>query len=113
MNNITFSGRKFSSCSGCDVTTDEERKDAFVLSDITVVFLDPDANLGKGGQFRNLLGYSASGEVLWKAELPTEKNADVYWKIKSKEPLIAVSFTSYECEISCKNGKLVTKKYYK
>ena len=88
-------------------------KDAFELNGTVIVFLDPDANLGKSGQYRNLLGFDLQGKRIWEAELPTTKPSDVYWRIKQKSPLIVSSFSSYECQIYETTGKIKSAKFYK
>ncbi|QPJ63677.1 MAG: hypothetical protein G3M70_02010 [Candidatus Nitronauta litoralis] len=83
--------------------------------------MDPNENLGKEEQFKNLFGYNLEGKQLWVAELPTSKKADVYYKIKKKRntlspwtfSLIAYSFCSYECEIDIKTGKIIKSVFYK
>jgi hypothetical protein len=87
--------------------------DGFMSRGIIVVLLDPDANMGKTGQYRNLLAYDATGEKLWEADLPTSKPSDVYWKIVNREPLIVYSFSSYECEIDLATGVIVRCDFYK
>ena len=87
--------------------------DAFVSLGIVVVLLDPDSNMGKSGQYRNLIAYDTSGQKMWEAELPTSKPSDVYWKIAKKEPLIAYSFSSYECEIDVTTGKILRSEFYR
>ena len=54
-----------------------------------------------------------NGEIAWVAELPTEKKMDVYYKISHRKPLIAYSFSSYECEIDINNGKIIRKEFDK
>ncbi|HAK59544.1 MAG TPA: hypothetical protein DCO77_04065 [Nitrospiraceae bacterium] len=87
--------------------------DAFVSKGIIVVLLDPDANLEKDKQYKNLLAYDPSGKKMWEAELPTPKPSDVYWKIVKKDPLVAYSFSSYECEIDLCSGKIIRSDFYK
>ena len=87
--------------------------EVFKSGEVIVVFLDPDANLGKTGQYRNLLAYDANATKKWEAELPTSKISDVYWKIVNKTPLVAYSFSSYECEIDISTGKILKKSFYK
>lgn len=87
--------------------------DAFVSLGIIIIFLDPDANMGKSGQYKNIVAYDTSGQKMWEAELPTSKSSDVYWKIVKKEPLVALSYSSYECEIDVATGKIVRSEFYK
>jgi hypothetical protein len=85
----------------CDV------KEAFVLGDKVIVLLDPDACVGGSEPFRNLLALDFSGNRVWTAELPTDKPADVFTRIVSREPLRADSFSSFECSIDPSNGRLL------
>lgn len=87
--------------------------DAFESQGIIIIFLDPDANLGKTGQYHNLIGYDFHGTKQWEAELPTANKSDVYWKLSNKNPLIVYSFSSYECEIETLTGKILKKIFYK
>ena len=88
-------------------------KDAFELDKVVVVFLDPDADLGKTVQYKNLLGFDNKGSKLWEADLPTSKISDVYWRVKQKQPLIVSSFSSYECEIDEDTGRVISSEFYK
>ena len=88
-------------------------KDAFISKNTVIVFLDPDANLGKTKQYKNLLGFNKQGKKIWEAELPTTKSSDVYWRIKRKAPLVVSSFSSYECIIDESTGKILSAEFYK
>jgi hypothetical protein len=89
-------------------------KDAFPLNDSTIIVLyEPDALLGTGGQFRNLVAITNAGEEIWHAELPTNQNADVYTAIYSREPLLAFSWTSFQCRIDETTGRLLSKEFLK
>ncbi len=113
MTRIEFSGNRLAINSGSVLDLPYPIKDAFELSGVVVVFLDPDANLGKAGQYRNLLGFDQQGKKLWEAELPTSKSSDVYWRIKKKSPLVMSSFSSYECLIDESTGKIKSSEFYK
>lgn len=113
MTRIEFSGNQLTINSDSVVDLMYPIKDAFELSGVVVVFLDPDANLGKSGQYRNLIGINQQGKKIWEADLPTSKSSDVYWKIKQKTPLIVSSFSSYECRIDESNGKIKSAEFYK
>ncbi|ORU90027.1 MAG: hypothetical protein A6F71_03425 [Cycloclasticus sp. symbiont of Poecilosclerida sp. M] len=110
---VEFSENKLTINSTCVVDLPYPIKDAFALSGVVVVFLDPNANLGKSDQYRNLLGFDRQGNKLWEAELPTSKTSDVYWRIKQKTPLVVSSFSSYECQVDELNGKVITTEFYK
>jgi hypothetical protein len=88
-------------------------KEAFEQGGTIVVFLDPDANLGKDGQYRNLIGLDLIGNKKWLAELPTSDSCDVYWRIKQRDPLIVSSFSSYECRINLRTGDIESSEFYK
>ncbi|MFC1560735.1 hypothetical protein ACFL3W_02210 [Pseudomonadota bacterium] len=113
MTRIEFSGNRLTINSVSLIDLLYPIKDAFELSGVIVVFLDPDANLGKAEQYRNLLGFDQQGKKLWEAELPTSKSSDVYWRIKKKSPLIVSSFSSYECWIDESTGKIKFSEFYK
>lgn len=113
MKQISFNEASLRMPCGGDVDCGGLIKEAFVLSDVIVVLLDPDENLGRDGQYKNLKGYNMTGNCIWKAELPTEKTSDVYWKIKSEDPLVASSFSSYNCQINELTGRIVEREYYK
>lgn len=87
--------------------------EVFESHQAVIVFLNPDANLGTEEQYKNLIAYNLNGVKLWEAELPTTKKSDVYWKIASKTPLIAYSFSSYACEIDIATGRILKKVFYK
>jgi len=95
------------------VTLDYPIKEAFTLSDKIIVLSDPDSNLGKDGQFKNLICLDKRGNIVWVAEMPTDKNSDVYYKISKRNPLTVYSFCSFECEIDIKNGTIKRKIFFK
>lgn len=88
-------------------------QEAFALGDKVIVLLDPDADLGKSGQYRNLMALDSAGAVVWLAELPTDRDSDVFTRIASREPLIADTFSSYECDIDLQTGQLLAKRFFK
>ena len=55
--------------------------------------------------------YSPSGEMLWQAEQPEAD--DHYYLIESREPLVALSFSAFRCDIDLSNGRIVNKKSLK
>ena len=112
MTKISFSGTILK-INGKEVALPYHIVEAFILKGIIVVFLDPDANMGKSGQYRNLIAYDPSGQKMWEAQLPTSKPSDVYWKLAKKEPLIVYSYSSYECEIDLINGRILRSEFYK
>jgi len=110
---IGFNGVKFNVPSGGEVECEGLIKDAFLISDVIVILLDPDENLGIDGQYQNLIGYNLTGSCIWRAELPTIKTSDVYWKINSSKPLVVSSWSSYNCHIDELTGLIVEKEFYK
>ena len=95
--------------------------DAFALGKRIVVLFDPDAYLlnpdykarrRQGAEaIRNLCAFSQTGEKLWEAEFP--ENADYYYKIDSRTPLRANTFSSFQCEINPDTGKIESKTFLK
>jgi hypothetical protein len=96
-------------------------RDAFWAGGRAVVLLNPDAYLDNiaYGQARrrsrdpvqNLRAYSPSGELLWQAEQP--EIDDHYYRIESREPLVALSFSAFRCDLDLANGRLLNKKSLK
>jgi hypothetical protein len=98
---------------GKSIALDYPVKEAFVVGGLVVVLFDPDANLGKQGQFRNLVALRQTGELAWIAEFPTSKASDVYYRVSSRQPLKVASFSSYECEIAPQTGRILSKTFFK
>lgn len=96
-------------------------RDAFESDDRVIVLLDPDAYLNdadypkerrRGNDpLRNLRAYSCSGELLWEAEFPEQ--VDYYYKIVSRSPLVALSFSSYRCRIDPATGRIIEAEFLK
>jgi hypothetical protein len=96
-------------------------KESFDREGMTVVLLDPDAYLKDpdhpkerrrgDNPLHNLRAYSSSGELLWEAEFP--EPADCYYKIVSRSPLIALSFSSYRCRIDPGTGRILEAQFLK
>jgi hypothetical protein len=90
-------------------------RDAFWADGRAVVLLDPDAFLDAPGGARkaprdpvkNLRAYSPSGEMLWQAEQPEVD--DHYYLIESREPLVALSFSAFRCDLDLSNGRILKK----
>ncbi len=92
-------------------------RDAFWSRDRAVVLLDPKAYLDNpalGAQRRksrkpvhNLRAYAPSGEMLWEAQQPELE--DHYYLIESREPLVALSFSGYRCDIDLATGGIQRK----
>ncbi len=96
-------------------------RDAFWAGDRAVVLLDPHAFLDDPAfgvarrksrdSVHNLRAYSPSGELLWQAEQPEAD--DHYYKIESRAPLVALSFSANRCDIDLKSGRILRKKSLK
>lgn len=95
--------------------------DAFELDEQVIVLFDPDAYLldpnykaqrrqGREAN-RNLCAFSRNGEKVWEAEFPDE--ADYYYAISSRSPLRVNSFSSFQCEIDPRTGKIKSKTFFK
>jgi hypothetical protein len=86
-----------------------------------IVLLDPDSYLGDptygedrrrgNNPVRNLRAYARSGKLLWEADFPEQ--ADYYYRLVSSDPLVALSFSSYECEIDLETGRIISKTFLK
>lgn len=63
--------------------------------------------------FRNLVAIDFEGNEIWKAELPTDKKMDCYYRIVKHKPLIVDSVCSYECKIDLETGKIIDKVFFK
>lgn len=96
-------------------------REAFWAHECAIVLLDPNAYMDLpafGAQRRrsrnpvhNLRAYSAAGELLWQAQQP--KSSDHYYRIESQDPLIALSFSGFRCEIDVGSGEILTKQNIK
>lgn len=92
-------------------------RDSFWMESRAVVLLDPDAFLDSpvyGSQRRrsrkpvqNLRAYSPAGELLWQAQQPELE--DHYYRIESRDPLVALSFSAYRCVIDPATGRIASK----
>jgi hypothetical protein len=93
-------------------------RDAFWANGCAIVLLDPDAYLDNpayGARRRargrkpvhNLRALSSAGATLWQAEFP--EPADYYYRIESRDPLVALSFSAYRCEIDARTGRIKSK----
>ena len=95
------------------ITLDHDIKSAYLESDKIIVLYNPDSNLSKFGQFRNLFAIDLNGSTLWIAKLPTHNTGDCYCKILSKNPLTVLSFYSVECRINMDNGEIESATFIK
>jgi hypothetical protein len=95
-------------------------RDAFWADGKAVVLLDPHAFLDDpayGGRkaprdpVKNLRAYSPAGELQWEAQQP--EVLDHYYMIESHDPLVALSFSAYRCDLDLKTGRILSKKKLK
>lgn len=87
--------------------------DAFEQGGSVVVLFDPDSPVESYRPFHNLVSVDSEGRVRWEAELPTSNPGDRYYKISSREPLIAYSTQSYDCVIDPSTGRILSKEFTK
>jgi hypothetical protein len=86
---------------------------AVALSDVVVVVLDPDANLGGSGTFANLIAYDSAGSQRWIAQTPTTNTGDCFLSIESVEPLTALSWSGFLCTVDPLTGTLIDRQFVK
>jgi hypothetical protein len=95
-------------------------RDAFWAGGHAIVLLDPDAYFDDpayGGRkaprevVKNLRAYAPSGELRWEAGQPEFQ--DHYYLIECHEPLVALSFSAYRCDIDLASGRILGKKILK
>lgn len=92
-------------------------RDAFWADGRAIVLLDPVAYLDdpaygaqrrkSRGPVHNLRAYAPSGELLWQAEQP--EVTDHYCRIESRDPLVALSFSAYRCDLDLESGRILHK----
>jgi hypothetical protein len=91
-------------------------RDAFWADGKAIVLLDPHAFLDDPAYgarkaprdpVQNLRAYAPSGELQWEAEQPEVQ--DHYYMVESREPLVALSFSAYRCDLDVKTGRIVAK----
>lgn len=90
-------------------------RDAFWADGRAIVLLDPNAFLDDPAYgvarrrsrdpVQNLRAYSPSGELVWQAEQPEAD--DHYYLIENRQPLVALSFSAYRCDIDLANGRII------
>ena len=95
-------------------------RDAFWAGGHAIVLLDPHAFLDDPAYngrkaprdpVKNLRAYSPAGELVWEAQQPEFQ--DHYYKIEKKEPLVALSFSAYRCDIDLASGRILSKESLK
>ena len=120
MRTVTYQGRTVT-IDGNSYQMPYEIRDAFALDAMVIVLLDPNSYLndpayGKERRrgvnpLRNLLALDGNGAVLWEAEFA--EAVDYYYRVVSTAPLVALSFSSYRCEIDPGTGRIVRKEFFK
>jgi hypothetical protein len=98
---------------GAEVTTRHPVVHACVAEGQIVVLYDPDANPRKWGTFRNLASLDRHGAELWVAEPPTTTTGDCFVRIDSCEPLAVGSWSSFDCVIDPRSGRIVESTFTK
>jgi len=96
-------------------------RDAFWADGRAVVLLDPNAFLDDiayskarrrpRDPIQNLRAYAPSGQMLWQAEQP--QLDDHYYRIESRQPLVALSFSAFRCDLDLSNGRILKKEKLK
>ena len=95
-------------------------RDAFWAGGQAVVLLDPHAFLDDPAYsgrkaprepVKNLRAYSPAGELMWEAQQPEFQ--DHYYIIESHDPLVALSFSAYRCDIDLASGRIRSKESLK
>lgn len=120
MSDVLFRGTRLT-IDGRVVDVGMEILDAFALGDRVIVLGDPDSYLGKPDYreqrraglpaVRNLAAFAADGRRLWEAEFP--EDVDYYYRIESREPLVAQSFSSFRCRIDPATGRIIDREFLK
>ena len=104
---------------GKPVRMDHMVRNAFWAGGHAIVLLYPDTFLDEPGGARkrprdplkNLRAYSPSGELQWQAQQP--EFDDHYYLIESRDPLVALSFSAYRCDLDLASGRILSKKKLK
>jgi len=104
---------------GKPMRMDHMVRDAFWAGGRAIVLLDPDTFLDEPGgarkrsrdPVRNLRAYEPSGVLAWEAEQPEIE--DHYYRIESRDPLVALSFSAYRCDLDLASGRIRTRKKLK
>ena len=111
INRLEFDGNRITTNSG-SFKVKSEIIDAYIFHQKVVILMDPDVGSRKWGQSHNLIFCDFQGNQLGFAKFPTSKS-DYYYKIISRNPLKALTLSSYECEIDIDTGDILKKDFYK
>ena len=92
-------------------------RDAFWADGRAIVLLDPDAFLDMptygvarrraASRCRTFAPIRPPARMLWQAEQPEVD--DHYYRIESREPLVALSFSAFRCDLDLSNGRILKK----
>ena len=98
---------------GKEIRLEHPIADAFEIDGKVIVLYDSDSYTKKWGQFPNLIALDPDGKQLWTAELPTTQSQECYYQVKRTNPLIACTWTSWECEIDIETGRVLSRTFLK
>ena len=87
--------------------------EAFALGDRVIVLFDPNGSPELGERMSNLIAVTGDGSTVWEAKLPTNFSGDRYYRIASRDPLVAYSNRSFDCTIDSNSGQIISKTFYK
>ena len=88
-------------------------RDAVAVAGFVVVLYDPEANPRSWGTFPNLAAFDRDLRQVWLAETPETTTGDHYYRIHSTNPLVAYSWSGYQCEIDPASGQIVSRIFTK
>lgn len=112
MGDVTFVGKQLTVGSQT-IEFEYPIADAFLHERGIIILFDPDSYKSRFGQFQNLICIQTNGDRIWTADLPTTTSGDRYYRITSREPLVALSVQSFECNIDPATGRIVSQEFFK
>jgi len=119
---IAPGGKREVAVAGTIIQVDWGIRASSSTKDLVLVVLDPDEYLAdsvyrearKSGTpaLRNLQAFSReSGDKVWEAELP--EPVDYYYELVSTEPIRALSYSGFRCEIDEVDGHIKSRQFMK
>ncbi len=86
-----------------------------VCRGLVVVLYDPDAGLGRPGQFENLRAYDAEGAEVWRASLPSSTSSDCFVALTGGGPFTVgtSSFSGYRLILDVETGAVIESEFNK
>jgi hypothetical protein len=108
---VGFSGRVLH-IDSLQIELEHPIAEAFAVGALIVVRFPCDARLKSYGAFDNLFALTSRGEKAWVAELP-ESGTDSYVTISSREPLVANSWSGFQCTLDPASGRILRKVFTK